>query len=343
MKYFRYICFIVSIIVFNTLPTYAKERFSCEYVSKAGDKTPEYRLFFNDNSYVEFCDGTNSKCYNSVNDASNFTGINFDATTCPSTIYFNEDYYPMGKISSSNFDGAKKFVQITQGTESNPGKQEKFRCRVGQYIITYYTDETVSGTNPYYNTVQFHPSFEKSPSQCPTNLYEYIYGNTATLSNSKVSDSYKEVDTVTDWNAAEGDVNANITHIETIPFPGADNCYSLFNNPDTPGTPAYYLVFAFKVVRYVAIILLIALSVVDFVSATASSDQEIITKATKKTIRRFVLCIVIFALPTLLNFGLNFLYDRKMEICGIHQTETSESEGFQGNGGQTDGGGAGRK
>ncbi len=123
--------------------------------------------------------------------------------------------------------------------------------------------------------------------------------------------------------------SGNITHVQTIPFPDITDCQTLLGSPNDTGSPAYYLVFAFKVVRYVAIILLIVLSVIEFVTATASSDQESITKATKKTIRRFVLCIVIFALPTLLNFGLNFLYDRKMEVCGITQSgiNTSENEG----------------
>ena len=149
-------------------------------------------------------------------------------------------------------------------------------------------------------------------------------GEIKLTTNPSINDSTYYIGDINNDSMPGTDITDKLSTVKTlitIPFPGADDCQTLLGSPNDTGSPAYYLVFAFKVVRYVAIILLIVLSVIEFVTATASSDQESITKATKKTIRRFVLCIVIFALPTLLNFGLNFLYDRKMEVCGITQTE----------------------
>ena len=81
--------------------------------------------------------------------------------------------------------------------------------------------------------------------------------------------------------------------------------------------PAYYLTVAFSVIRYVAIILLIVLTVIDFVGAVASQDNDIMNKAIKKLGKRFVLCIIIFLLPSLIKFILQYIYDRSIDLCGI--------------------------
>ncbi len=97
------------------------------------------------------------------------------------------------------------------------------------------------------------------------------------------------------------------------------SCKNLFGKPDTPGTPAYYFVIAFKVIRFVAIILLIVLSVMDMVGAVASQDQDSVKKAGNKILKRFMLCIVIFLLPEIINFALKFFADKSIEYCEINQ------------------------
>ena len=95
------------------------------------------------------------------------------------------------------------------------------------------------------------------------------------------------------------------------------DCTSLLGNPDTASTPAYYLRIAFSVVRYVAIIILVVATVIDFITATAQSNEDALQKATKKALIRLVLCIVIFVLPTLITFILRYLNDRAVDLCGI--------------------------
>ena len=93
------------------------------------------------------------------------------------------------------------------------------------------------------------------------------------------------------------------------------SCSSLFGDPGTSGTPAYYLTYAFKIARYIAIVLLVVLSIMDFIESTASQDKDSINKAINKTIKRLVLCVIIFLLPSLIEFILTILNDRAANIC----------------------------
>ena len=103
---------------------------------------------------------------------------------------------------------------------------------------------------------------------------------------------------------------------EEITPPTINGCKSLLGDPTKAGDPSYYIVFAFKVVRYVAIILLIVLSVVDLVGAVASSDSEILNKTVAKIFKRFIFCIIIFLLPMLIQFVLHFI-NENYTVCGV--------------------------
>ena len=93
------------------------------------------------------------------------------------------------------------------------------------------------------------------------------------------------------------------------------NCDSLFGNPDNSGTPAYYLSFAFKVIKYIAIVILIVLSIMDFISAVASQDNDALKKAMNKALTRFIICVIIFLLPILIEFLLKYINDRAIDLC----------------------------
>ena len=67
----------------------------------------------------------------------------------------------------------------------------------------------------------------------------------------------------------------------------------------------------------IAIILLIVLTIMDFATATASHDNDMIKKATSKAIKRALLCLVIFLLPTLIEFVLKYINERAVGLCGI--------------------------
>ena len=120
----------------------------------------------------------------------------------------------------------------------------------------------------------------------------------------------------------EGNYSLSISDYEeaskapTVNVPN-HNCTSLLGDPtdkDTP-SPAFLLSYAFKVLRYVAIILLVILSIMDFVSSVSSQDTDSLKKAVNKTIRRVILCVIIFLLPYLIEYVLSFLNDNATKIC----------------------------
>ncbi len=263
----------------------------------------------------------NSKCENTA-----YNGDNSEDGKLYKQIGDNKVY-----LKFQMYTDGRKTLQASIRINGNSGDDFKFTS--AEVEVREGSDTNLTINIPIKNTTLYFT--------LPASMISHFYSHNVHDKDENTFKCYPNRIYITDDNNAGGTYfwisttntsefihdagEGNITDVGTVPFPDIDDCQSLLGDPAIPGSPAYYLVFAFKVVRYVAIILLIALSVMEFVTATASSDQEAITKATKKTIRRFVLCVVIFALPTLLNFSLNFLYDRKMEVCGITQQTTQNN------------------
>ena len=93
------------------------------------------------------------------------------------------------------------------------------------------------------------------------------------------------------------------------------NCESLLGNPNVDGTPAFYLSLLFSIMKYVAIILLIVLTIMDFVNAVASQDNDILKKSFNKAVTRMILCIILFLIPTILDFVLEFIDQSAVSSC----------------------------
>lgn len=91
--------------------------------------------------------------------------------------------------------------------------------------------------------------------------------------------------------------------------PTTEDCKGFLGDPSSPNAPAYYLVLAFKIIKYLAIVLVLVMSIIDFVKATISQDKDLLKKATLTAGKRLVFAILIFFLPTLLNYLLSWLGD----------------------------------
>ena len=107
-----------------------------------------------------------------------------------------------------------------------------------------------------------------------------------------------------------------ITEI-TTDLPDITDCNALLGDPETPGSPAFYLLKAFNVIKYVALVLLVVLSVMDFTGAIAKQDKDAMAKVLKKLMMRFILCIIIFLLPYFISLLLKYLVERQTDLCGI--------------------------
>ena len=114
-------------------------------------------------------------------------------------------------------------------------------------------------------------------------------------------------------NIYSGDSNSsNSSDLNTSEI---EECTSLLGHPETEKSPAWFLSIIFSIIRYVAIILLIVLTIIDFVGATASQDNDAIKKVVSKTIKRAIICVVIFVLPTLIDLVLQFIHDSSVSDC----------------------------
>lgn len=71
----------------------------------------------------------------------------------------------------------------------------------------------------------------------------------------------------------------------------------------------------FNVIKFAGPVLCLVFSVIDFVKATASQEKEALTKAFKTTAKRLVYAIILFFIPTLINFAFELL--GWVGTCGI--------------------------
>ena len=101
-----------------------------------------------------------------------------------------------------------------------------------------------------------------------------------------------------------------------------NDCESYLGNPEynpnvNTQSPAYYLQFAFNIMKYAAMVLLLIFTIVEFVKASSSSNQDAMKKAIQNTIKRLILAIIIFFLPILIKFLLTVLGAYSPGTCGI--------------------------
>ena len=107
-------------------------------------------------------------------------------------------------------------------------------------------------------------------------------------------------------NFQEGTGGGLEVNIDDMDFTTTD-CESYLGLITDDSDPAYYLNFAFQLLKYAAIVILFVLTVVDFAKAVASSKDDAIKKALQKAIKRLIVAVIIFFLPILINFILDLL------------------------------------
>ena len=105
---------------------------------------------------------------------------------------------------------------------------------------------------------------------------------------------------------APGSVEPSKVEISNIEFKES-NCETLLGDTKIKGEPAYYLNFAFNLIKYAAIILLFVLTIIEYAKAVTASNQDAIIKASQTTVKRAIIAAIIFFLPILINFLLRLL------------------------------------
>ena len=90
-------------------------------------------------------------------------------------------------------------------------------------------------------------------------------------------------------------------------FDGNETCEGFLGKKDDTTAPAYYLHLALLAIRYIAIILALVLSVMDFFKAIFSQDKDQLKKAALSAAKRAIYAVLIFFIPIVLEFILGLL------------------------------------
>ena len=98
-------------------------------------------------------------------------------------------------------------------------------------------------------------------------------------------------------------------------FSNSDGCEGFLGSVSKTGTPAFYLHYIISVLRYVAIILLLVFTVMDFGKAVVSQDKDALKKEAIRAAKRLVYTILIYFIPAVLDFLLKLI--GAYSTCGI--------------------------
>lgn len=101
--------------------------------------------------------------------------------------------------------------------------------------------------------------------------------------------------------------NIKLNSFINMDFDISNGCQSYLGDPDDEESPAYYLQFAFNILKYAAIVMLFVFTIMDFTKAVASSKDDAIKKAAQNAIKRLVIAVIIFLLPILIEFVLSLV------------------------------------
>lgn len=79
-------------------------------------------------------------------------------------------------------------------------------------------------------------------------------------------------------------------------------CDAILGDPNASDSVAHLLQEVFTVIKFLAPVMVLAFSAIDFIKATASQDKDILQKAIKNSIIRLIVGLLVMVLPTLINF-----------------------------------------
>ena len=96
-----------------------------------------------------------------------------------------------------------------------------------------------------------------------------------------------------------------------------DDCSGLIGNPEDGSSFAYYLQTTLDFLKILGPVLIISMSIYDYIRAIPSGDKEALTKVNKKTIIRVIAGVGIFLAPTIIKALFSLLGVYGNSDCGI--------------------------
>ena len=237
-----------------------------------------------------------------------------NSALCPTNFYYSEDtknFYACGTVVSTDWCPA-----IERYVEANEGNVTKFTKTTSIHTSNGSGDNNVEDAY-IENEQQLEEARQLEEEYCST---EYI----AEHGSSDCTNIRNEIDTLEgnkedianqagDMGISENELDAAYSSFKNNLEWEEGGCASYLGHIDDPNAPAYYLKFAFNLIKYAAIVLLFVFTIVEFAKAVASSKDDAIKKASQNTVKRLIIAVIIFFLPLLIDFV--------FDILGIVETD----------------------
>lgn len=195
--------------------------------------------------------------------------------------------------------------------------------KVDEKQATYQKGSFVK-TNMEVNTVNYSlNNFKDSSGKlvCPSSIY---YKETATPDSSDIKKSYsfsfsasggfektislngKQTENKDEeekkQNGGTGqNTNTNNNKGNGKLYSDTKDCKGLLGEVSDPNSIAYWLQWILNIMKYLAIIALLALSTTDFIQALVKDDKDALKKAATKTLKRFIFAVLLFFLPIIVE------------------------------------------
>ena len=89
--------------------------------------------------------------------------------------------------------------------------------------------------------------------------------------------------------------------VEVTQENNANNCKSIFGDPNNEEDTAFYMQEAFNIIKFAGIILALVMTVKDLITAMSEQKNDMYAKLPGKTVKRLIYAIAIFMLPAIIE------------------------------------------
>ena len=222
---------------------------------------------------------------------------------------FNTDACSKGVFVTSELSDAKEIVLCETSRNSaacNSNSDDLFTLSSSTIGNNSSAGSTDTNYNQYYNDTRDEIERYCSGEEYNAELCEQAQANLEATEEAAA-----------EAGVSKEELEATYTQFKSGLEWEANSCDSILGSTENPNEPAYYLNFAFNILKYAAIVVLFVFSILDFAKATTSDKDDALKRALQSTVKRIIICIIIFFLPTLINFVLSLLGVVDDPTCGI--------------------------
>jgi len=194
-------------------------------------------------------------------------------------------------VTATGIYSNSKIVRATKNYEDFVDNNGKIRCpsKSNVQISEQDPDGTIGYSFTFENNALYPISIGIKGSQIGNNQNPGSNNNNNSANNNNKPDVN-----------SESKPDKGTTSIST-----GTNCNALFGDKNDNRSIAYWLQWGLDLMKYIAIIALLALSTIDFIKALVADDKDAIKKASMTTAKRFVFAVLIFFLPIVVEMLMN--------------------------------------